>query len=209
MEKQFFIFGDSITYGAIDREGGWTARLRGYLDAKMIHSNLEEFYMLYNLGISGNNSNDLLERFESELKCRLDNTDETIVIFAIGTNDSQYVDEKGNYRVKPEEFKRNIEKLYEQAITVATRVIFVGLTNVNESKTMPVTWAKNKFYSNEDLEKYDHIVKEFCVSNNLLFIDMQNLLTREDLADGLHPNTEGFAKMFEKIKDALSNALII
>jgi len=75
---QILIFGDSITYGAWDKEGGWVRRLRKFLD-----ENYED-YLIYNLGISGNNTDDLIERFEFETKQRLKENDETIIIFAIG-----------------------------------------------------------------------------------------------------------------------------
>ena len=65
MAKQFFIFGDSITYGVIDREGGWANRLRKYLDARTLDSNGKDLFMLYNLGISGDTSADLLARLAS------------------------------------------------------------------------------------------------------------------------------------------------
>ncbi|HVY54533.1 MAG TPA: GDSL-type esterase/lipase family protein, partial [Thermodesulfobacteriota bacterium] len=116
MEKQIFTFGDSITYGAIDPEGGWANRLRRHLDDRMHDSDGKEFFMLYNLGVSGDNTNDLLARFESELKARMDESEEIIVIFAIGINDSQYVNEKSNYRVSPADFESNLGKLYKQAM---------------------------------------------------------------------------------------------
>lgn len=203
MEKQFFAFGDSITYGAIDREGGWTARLRSYLDNRMIDSDLREFYMLYNLGISGNTTADLLSRFETELKARLDNSAETTVLFAIGINDSQSVSEKGNTLIKVEDFTANIQSLYEQAKHLVTNIVFIGLTNVDETRTMPVGWDKNCFYSNENIRIFDGIVSSFCEQNQIPFVSMQNVLQANDLADGLHPNTEGFKKMLDVIKPAL------
>ena len=67
---QILIFGDSIIYGAWDREGGWAARLRKFLDEKTLTE--EDFYCLvYNLGISGDTTEDLLERFEFETEQRI------------------------------------------------------------------------------------------------------------------------------------------
>ena len=77
------IFGDSITYGAWDREGGWAKRLRSFLDEKQL-SDSNIFYTTYNLGISGENTDDLLKRIDSEIKPRLDESEETVIIFAIG-----------------------------------------------------------------------------------------------------------------------------
>lgn len=209
MEKQFFAFGDSITYGAIDREGGWTARLRAYLDNRMVDSNLDEFYMLYNLGVSGNTTVDLLARFETELKARLDKSEETTVLFAIGINDSQSVGDGETALVKIEEFTANIQKLYEQAKQLVSHVVFIGITNVDETKTMPVAWDKNCFYKNTDIRAYDEILSSFCERNKITFIRMQDILDTTDLADGLHPNTQGFKKMTEVIRLGLEAAKII
>lgn len=204
MEKQFFVFGDSITYDACDREGGWANRLRRYLDTQINDSDGNDFFMLYNLGISGDNTSDLLARFEPELKARLDESRETIIIFAIGVNDSQYVNEKGNYRTSPTNFEANLKKLYELAKSSGvSKVIFVGLTNVDESRTTPVPWAKEKNYDSESVQKYDGIVRSFAESSGLFFVPMQGVLTAADLEDGLHPNTQGGEKMFEVVREAL------
>lgn len=169
MKKQLFVFGDSITYGAIDREGGWANRLRKYLDGRMLDSGGKEFFMLY-----------------------------------IGINDSQYVNEKGNHRVSPVDFEMNLKKLSEQAKSNgAVQIIFVGLTDVDESKTMPIPWAKEKYYDNESVRKYDDIIRAVCETNQLRFISMRGVLTNADLADGLHPNTRGAEKMFNVVKESL------
>ncbi|MDE2021986.1 MAG: hypothetical protein KGI71_03725 [Patescibacteria group bacterium] len=209
MEKQFFIFGDSITYGAIDREGGWTNRLRKYLDNRMIDSGGKEFFMLYNLGVSGDTTADLLARFEQELVARMDASEEAIVIFAIGINDSQHTDKEDSYRVNPTDFESNIVKLHEQAKGKgAARIVFIGLTDVDESRTMPVSWAKGKYYDNESIQKYEKIIRAFCETNHLLFIPMRGVLSNADLADGLHPNTRGFEKMFKVIKESVETSFL-
>ncbi|MDP3998378.1 MAG: hypothetical protein Q8P89_02085 [bacterium] len=64
-------FGTSTTYGAWDIEGGWVQRLRRFLDEKIITANYEHDYFVYNLGVSGDKSADILERFETETKARL------------------------------------------------------------------------------------------------------------------------------------------
>ena len=57
------IFGDSVTWGAYDPEqGGWATRLRNYFEAQ--ENNID----VYNLGISGDATADLLKRIEVEAK---------------------------------------------------------------------------------------------------------------------------------------------
>jgi lysophospholipase L1-like esterase len=48
-----------------------------------------------------------------------------------------------------------------------------------------------------------------CEKENLYFIDMFDLLKKNDLEDGLHPNAKGHEKIFEKVKDYLIENKII
>ena len=95
---QILIFGNSIIYGAWDKEGGWVSRLRKFLDEKNLSSGPNFYCLVYNLGISGNTTDDLLERFEFEIKQRLKEDEETIILFAIGINDSQFLQSENNFR---------------------------------------------------------------------------------------------------------------
>ncbi|SRR6056297_1535021 len=188
------VFGDSITWGSSDSEaGGWVARLRNYFEK----SNFD--IEIYNCGVSGNNTNDLLQRFKKEAEAR----EPDIVIFAIGTNDSQYINSKDNPRVDREKFKSNLAELAGQAREFTDKIIFVGLTKVDESKTAPIPWDETKFYDKDNVSKYNSEIEKFCQENNLEFIDMFDLLEEKDLADGLHPGPEGHEKMFLRVKDIL------
>ena len=75
---KILIFGDSIIWGAFDTEGGWATRLKKYFD----ENRKEDFnYQVYNLGVSGDTTEDLLDRFEFETKQRINEEEETIFIF--------------------------------------------------------------------------------------------------------------------------------
>jgi lysophospholipase L1-like esterase len=203
---QILIFGDSITYGAWDKEGGWVQRLRKFLDEKNLTDS--DFYCLvYNLGVSGNNSEDLLERFEFETKQRLKEDEETIIIFAIGINDSQFVHSKDKHGVPIDKFKDNIQKLISLAQKFSSKIIFVGLTPVDETKTAPIPWNADVSYKNEYIQKYNETIKTICEENKIYFIEifekLKELNYQELLEDGLHPNSEGHKKIFEIVKDFL------
>jgi len=204
---QILIFGDSITYGAWDKEGGWVRRLRKFLD-----ENYED-YLIYNLGISGNNTDDLIERFEFETKQRLKENDETIIIFAIGTNDSQFVHSENKNRIVLEKFKDNLQKLINLAQEFSSKIIFVGLTPVDETKTTPIPWNTDKSYKNEYIQKYNETIKNICDENKIYFIEVFEKLKetnyQELLEDGLHPNSVGHQKIFEVVKDFLIENKII
>ncbi|KPJ56326.1 hypothetical protein AMJ49_05175 [Parcubacteria bacterium DG_74_2] len=209
------VFGDSIVYGAWDYEqGGWVQRLRKFLDEKNLSdSDSEDYFVVYNLGVSGNNSRDLLERFEFELKQRLKQEGETIIALAIGINDSYFLCDKNDNSVLQEEFRENIQKLIDIAQKFVSKVIFIGLTCVDESKVTPIPWDTNKSYKNEYIQKYNEIIKSVCKENNVYFIEIFEKWTKLGyknlLEDGLHPNSKGHEKIFKIVKDFLIKNKII
>lgn len=200
MDKILCVFGASITYGSGDPEkGGWANRLRLFLE-----SGNHDVDFIYNLGIPGNNAGDLLKRFEKEAEARKPD----VIIFSIGINDSA-CNEKGQQKVSINEFEENLNKLVKKSEKFAEKTIFTGLTRADESKTMPVSWNTDYYYSNKNIIKYDSAIQKICQKNKLLFIDMLDLLGKKDLADGLHPNSKGHEKIFQKIKQVLVKNRII
>ena len=195
MSNRICIFGDSITWGAVDPEnGGWVAQLRRYFETN------DYDISVYNQGISGDNTDDLLARFEVECKAR----EPQIIIFAIGVNDSQYVKTKDNPRVSLEKFQNNLVKLINQARNFSDKIAFIGLTAVEDEKLMPIPWSdEEKFYDNDNVAKYNSIIEKVSSEHNLPFLNLLDLLEPKHLDDGLHPNTEGHKKMFLKVKDFL------
>lgn len=157
------------------------------LDEKNL-SNPDFYCLIYNLGISGNTTEDLLERFEFETKQRLKEDEETILIFAIGINDSQFLRSKQRHRVPIEKFKENIQELINLAQKFSSKIIFIGLTLVDETKT-PIPWDTDKFYKNEFIQKYNETIKSICRENNIYFIELFEKLKEMNyknlLEDGL------------------------
>lgn len=185
------IFGDSIAWGAYDPEqGGWATRLRNYFEAQ------DNDVDVYNLGVSGDTTADLLERIEVEAKSREPN----LIIFAIGINDAQFIHSKNGLRTSLDEFKQNLTKLLSIARKFTDKIVFVGLTRVDESRTTPCPWKPDKSYFNENIERLDGVIKKFCEDNKLKFITMENVVENSDLVDGLHPNTQGHIKIFNRVK---------
>lgn len=201
MEKIINIFGDSIVWGGGDYEmGGWANRLKNYLNSKA-----EDYFEVYNLGVDGDNSDQLLKRFSSENIARNPNT----IIIAIGMNDSSYINSKDNPYVSLEKFENNLLELIKQAKKITEEIIFIGLTKVNETKLRPVPWDINRYFDEENVALYNAKIKEICEKNGLLFIEMLDLLTDDDLEEGLHPNSKGHEKMFLRIKDFLIENKIV
>lgn len=189
------IFGDSITWGADDFEyGGWAALLRNYFFEK-------DETDVYNLGISGEITTDTIKRFDVEAVAR----EADIIIFALGINDSAFVQSKNDRWTPLEEFKRNLLLLYEKAKKFTDAIYFIGLTPFDEKKTMPAPWAQDYFYDAKTAEEYNEAIRAFCAERAAIYISMEGVLALEVLADGLHPNTDGHKKMFERIKSELDS----
>ncbi|HLC55730.1 MAG TPA: SGNH/GDSL hydrolase family protein [Candidatus Nanoarchaeia archaeon] len=206
---QILVFGDSISYGAWDIEGGWVQRLRRYLDKITIKSD-NKYYIIYNLGVSGDTTKNLLERFEFETKQRLndkDKNEEVIFIFAIGGNDCFYINAKKNFLVKKEEFIKNIKKLIKLSKSMSSKIVFVGLNPTDEIRSAKLPWHKGISYKNENIKEYNSRINNICKENKVNFIDIYDKLIKVNykslMEDGSHPNTKGHKLMFEIIKDYL------
>ena len=105
-------WGDSITYGSCDSEAlGWVGRLRKNLPT-------DDYYQLYNFGICGETTKDLLKRFPIELEAI---TPEKILM-AIGINDSKLPEDSNANSVPLEEFVNNLEQIIECAKEVTTDI---------------------------------------------------------------------------------------
>ncbi len=210
--SQIFVFGDSIAHGAWDKAGGWATRLRNIIDKKGF-PNKSYDRTLYNLAISGNTSEDLTRRFEFEIRERLSEDNERVILFAIGINDSQFVPETKTNKVAIDRFKENIQKLIDLAKKITKKIIFVGLILVNEPLLNPLPWKPESFYRNRDITEYNNSIRVICENNHIDFIDVldkwKKLRYIDLLEDGLHPNTEGHKKIFETLKEYLLSHNII
>jgi|SRR3989344_5769652 len=193
MIKTILVFGDSITWGAKDLEkGGWVNRLKLFFESN------NKGIDVYNLGVSGDNSRDLLERFENESNKRI--FEDTLIIILIGTNDSSKHQE---INVPIREFEENLIKLLDISRSLKAKLLFLGINKVDESRTSPVYYDSTLFYKNKDLREYEKIVKDISKIKKIPFLKLFNLLKDEDFDDGVHPNAMGHEKIFQRINKFL------
>jgi len=174
MDKNYCIFGDSITEASYVKIG-WVDLLRQYLEDKY-----KDDINVFNLGVSGNTTGDILKRFSSEAASR----NPTEIIFEVGINDTKDNDLK--------QFRTNLEELIKLAKESTSEVTFVGLFLGN--------WTGDDPFSEVRTESHNKILKEVAELKGCRFIDLQGKLAPEDFQDGLHPNDQGHRKMFEVIK---------
>jgi len=210
--SQVLVFGGSTSQGLWDPKGGWPQRLRTHLDHLYLEGKASKIYT-FNLGISGDSSKEVLNRLESETKVRLCHP-KTFFIFGSGGNDAQYRLNKKAVRRSPKDFKTNIIKIIRIAKKYSNLILFVGLQPVDESKTNPIPWEPTICFRNELLKKYSDIVKEICQKENVYFVEIFDDWVKSDYlklisSDGLHPNSEGHKKIFEKLLAFLSAKHII
>jgi len=215
---QILVFGDSIAYGAWDKEGGWVERLRKFLAEKTI-ADSNSYYLVYNLSISGDRIEWLLERFESEAQQRLEiireegEDEEVIFILAIRINDTKIAHINGESLVSAEQFQDNIQKLVNMAKKHSPNIVFIGLTSVDESKLETFTAPLGYSYKNKQIQIFNNIIKTVCTVSKVHFIDVFNEFNKKGyeklLEDGLHPNSNGHQKIFELVKEFLVKNSIV
>ena len=202
------VFGDSITYGAWDTKGGWVHRLREVLDKKTL-KDINKYTLIYNLGVSGDTSRDILKRFEKEASCRIDENEETMFIFALGANDCAFVHSEKEFLVSEEEFVRNFDQIVFLSKIYTEKIIFLGLTPVDEEKTDPLPWADHLSNMQEHRKKFNDMLERMCRDKGVHFIEIFDKLNKKDLEDGDHPNSKGHEKIYLSVKKYLEENKLI
>lgn len=192
MDKTYCIFGDSVVQAAYVKTN-WIDLLRMYLESHYP----TDFINVFNLGVGGNTSADILQRFEKEAGAR----QPTTILFAYGVNDSGYFLTPDKPIVSEDTFVRSTEELIFKAKKLTQDVRFIGLVLGDDSLLKPFPESsKGKSYETKRTIHYNAMLKEIAGKHECIFIELFDALTPEDFLDGLHPNDHGHAKIFEEIK---------
>jgi len=204
--SQIFILGDSNAYGCWDESGGWVDRLKQYYHKKIIQSNYSVDHTIYNLGVLGDTSNDVLERYKFEIGNRLsDYPNERIIIIAIGTNDSMLSVQGNKSFVDISEFENNLKKLIGGCKELTDKVYILDIPPVDESKTKPIPWFSDWSYTNDEVKKYNEVIYRLAGEASLIKINSelvkQNI--QDVICDGVHLSSKGHEIVFEIVKDHL------
>lgn len=208
MRNNYIIIGDSITYGIGDFENcGWATMFKKYIVNKDDSKECTNYVHI--AGFPGARSNDILDKINSILQLFKHEEFENIVLLSIGINDTQEFN--GTQRNSLEKYKENIIKIAKSVIESNCKLIILGLTRIESDEKF--FWKPNKYYDNEIISEYDRDLKlileydteleNICKSNKINYIPMQDILQKEDFIDGLHPNTKGHRKIFERIIERL------
>lgn len=194
MDK-IIVFGDSITYGKWDSEGGWVARLRKYIDEKY-NIGKNGNVQVYNLGIPGDVSTNLAKRFPSELQARIFE-DNVLVLVAIGTNDSCPDNWMTGKQTPEQDFKNALRKIRDYALQKKCSIAFLGVPPAHASA------SDQKRYSNEYVERYNRYVQEVSQESKSPFLSLFDVLQKMNfekfLVDAVHPNNNGHDLIFKEV----------
>jgi len=201
------VFGDSITQGFWDVEGGWVSRLRKAYDQKAIETDDYDQPTIFNMGVSGDSSDDVLARFDNETKVRAN--EELAFVFAIGVNDART--KAGVNFSDVERYRKNLTEIVTQAQQYSDKILFVGLTPCVEARSNPVSWGDTG-YTNTRIKEFDSTLKEFCEQNNLSFVEIFEPFAKAEsenelLPDSLHPNDNGHQLIADIVKPKLEGLL--
>lgn len=197
MDK-ILIFGDSIAYGKWDSKGGWVARLRSYID-ETYNLGKSGNTQVFNLGIPGEIVPRLADRFLEELDMRIFPEEKNLVIIACGINDSCPNNWMSEEQTNVEVFRNKYSQMIQQARDRKCEILCIGLTPPSSEL------AKGHLFTLEEVNKYDQLIHSICKEHNVKILSLFDDLLEKDfshlLVDAVHPNDEGHAILFEKIKD--------
>ncbi|HSW80587.1 MAG TPA: GDSL-type esterase/lipase family protein [Candidatus Saccharimonadales bacterium] len=190
------VFGDSITQGFWDTEGGWVNRIRKHYDSLQVQDlQGRDDPVIFNLGISADTSEMVLHRIENETKVRQGISRELpAVVVQIGINDS--LSESGKIWVPIENYTKNLEAIISKVKPISSKIIFIGFNPVDDAKTNPVAWGDFNYQSNT-IKKYEDAMSVVAQQNIIPFMPIFDKFKTEIdagkdfLPDGLHPNNAG------------------
>lgn len=209
------VFGDSITQGYWDTDGGWVDRVRKHYDELQV-TDLQgrDEPSFFNLGISADTSTDVLARITPEIKARTrPHHKPPVIIIQIGVNDSCL--REGRPYVSPDEYKRNLTAVIGQVKVLGAKLIFVGSSGCDDTKTNPVAWDTKFHYSSERIRAYEADMKLVAQEHDIPFIPVFEQFIakfKQDMSilpDGLHPNNAGHQIIAEIVLPRLQELLLV
>ena len=181
MKKQVvtLIFGDSIAYGRGDqRYGGFAGLLKKRMEKRKYGN------FVYNLGIPGQRSKDVLKRVENEIECRYNDYDNLVLIFYVCVKDAISLNENREYI---NTFNDSIDGIIHIGKKYTSSIYFLGL--------LPIDYQIRTEYNSESVFEIDGNLRRICNDNKVNYLKMKEIIDLSDLKDGLHPNVKGYKKI--------------
>jgi lysophospholipase L1-like esterase len=210
-----FIYGDSITQGLWDSQGGWADRVKASVQAHVAQNDLKGYHKVFNLGVDGNTTKLILERFGHETKARLWPGEEYAFIFATGTNDALHRMERPSkiiYQSEPKKYAAELKQLIEKAKAYTSNIFFIELIPVDEARTNPLEGSSSgKSYYNERIQLFNETLHQVCSEHELACIRTYESFKEKGeetlLMDGVHPNTDGHELIYRRVMPRVKQLL--
>jgi acyl-CoA thioesterase-1 len=174
------LFGDSFAIGVGDPAClGWVGRL-----AKHMHSKACPL-TIYNLGVRGNTSADVLARFDTEATPRVRPDTDTRVIVSVGVNDTVLDDRFP--RVAPEQSTANLTAIIGKAARRGLPLLVVG--------PPPIADDGHNARIADLNQRYSRLCGQLAVPFVDVYrplIDSSAWMTEVRQGDGAHPGAAGY-----------------
>ena len=183
MERYLMFFGDSHTVGAGDEEGlGWTGRLvaAAWADGIAVTS--------YNLGVRGETSADVADRWRAEARPRLPDEGDPRVVLAFGVND---VSLDGDAPCcSQEQSLLSLEEVLLGAQGLGLRRFVIGPAAIDDEA------------ANDRIAELSYAYRMLCARHRVPYVTLvddlrRSKVWREEIAarDGAHPGAAGYAEI--------------
>lgn len=208
---QILFFGGSSVQGVGDAEGGWVDRFKRELHGKMYGAEkLGQKHHIFNLGILGNSSSEVLERIPYELPARQWDGQNFVVVLGVGANDSKAVDSPANYIANIQEFMVTLQNIVDYVRGYTPHIVLIGLTPIDDTRTRPT--ANNSYYSLARIQEFNAALVDIAESNHLTFVELYNSMLALDWRamlydDGLHLNSLGYEWLYQRVRQPLLTAI--
>jgi len=174
-------FGDSLTAGlGVAAEEAYPARLQRRLDEKGLR------YRVINAGVSGDTTAGGVRRVDWVLKSRPD-----LVILELGGND-------GLRGLKLDETKANLERIIKRCQAASVTVILAGMK-------LPPNYGAEYTKGFEAI--YPALAKQYRLTLLPFFLDGVAGSASLNQADGIHPTSEGYRIIADKVLETVKPLL--
>ena len=174
-------FGDSLTAGlGVAQEEAYPARLQRRLDERGLR------YRVINAGVSGDTTAGGLRRVDWVLKSRPE-----FVILELGGND-------GLRGLNLQQTKANLAEIVQRCQAASVKVILAGMK-------LPPNYGADYIKGFEAI--YPALAKQYRLTLIPFFLDGVAGSTSLNQADGIHPTSEGYRIIADKVLETLAPLL--
>ena len=182
--NNFVLIGDSLTFGyGVSKSNSWVEGLKNYIISKNIN------YTIFNKGINGNTTTDMLNRFTEDVI----NLNPNKIFIMGGTNDLL-----SNRQVSS--IVDNIELMIKESLS-KTNDIIIGIPPriIKEDAKRLFMPSLTYDYCEKNLENLKVALINLCNNYNVKFIDFYSLTLNNNIyIDGIHFNKEGHKLFLEE-----------